>query len=178
MAPKKRQKKPWLYIIKSMIIVIVIFLISKHKALFFLLSFEALQLWKLSMKDAGDISVDLVFIFGVAGSYYYGMLVGIAVFMLGIINRAYKYRLESRHVYKAGRILPLIVAASLLGQYDFFLLAVALLMISYILKYLIDAILCGCIDLEKTHYHIINIFLSLVFFYIIDIVYRTIPFLV
>jgi hypothetical protein len=177
MAPKKRRVKVSLLVIKSLVVVLAVYFLFRHKALFFLLAFELLQIWKISIKDSHDVSIDLVFIFGVAGAYYYHVFVGLAVFVLGVINRASINKLEARHIYKAGRILPLIVTASFLLQYSFFPMAVALLLINYVLKYLVDAIVYGCIDLEKTHYHAINIFLSLVMFFFIELIYRTLPIL-
>jgi hypothetical protein len=164
-------------IFRILIIILLIYFLSKHKSLIIVLIFEILDLIKNILRPALPyMPLDIVFVFGVAASYYYNLYIGVLIFILGIVNRVIFICLEPRHVTKAIRHIPLFIITSLYSSNSFFTVAALMLTLNYLLKYGFN-IARGDFRFDKFHYNIANYLSSLVFFYLIDIVYFYLPFL-
>ncbi|MEM2131209.1 MAG: hypothetical protein QXR96_01670 [Candidatus Woesearchaeota archaeon] len=126
--------------------------------------------------------IDFVFLFGITASYYYGFIYGLVIFFLGTLNRIILSSFQFRHLSKGIRHIPLFYLSFIVGKgiifknYGFFNIALILLIFNYILKFLLK-IAKNDLEIEKTHFHVVNFFLSILGFYLVSIIYEYIPFL-
>jgi hypothetical protein len=166
-------------ILKIILLVALFYMLSRYKPFILVIAFEILDFAKNVLKQTIPyIPLDLVFIFGLAASYYYGFIFGVIIFFLGILNRLIMTCLEFRHVSKIVRHLTLFFVISLLSPYvNFFMAAIALLIINYILKYGLRIARGQLAEFDKTHFHVINFIGALAFLYLIYVIYAYMPFL-
>jgi hypothetical protein len=172
------KKRNYFYLFfKLAFILLLIYGVSRFKPLIIVAIFEIIDFFKNILKQAIPyIPIDFVFILGITASYYYGFTYGLIIFILGVLNRIVMSCIEARHISKAIRHIPLFLAASFLREFNFFFVAVALLIINYILKYWFK-IAVHNVELDKVPYNIVNFFGGTILFYFIYILYYYLPFL-
>jgi hypothetical protein len=178
--------KHYLYVFLKLLILglLFFFFFSRYKPLILILIFEAFDLLKNTCEQKGvfghasfNLPVDLIFIFGITASYYYGFGVGLIVFLMGILNRIVFSRLEIRHIAKLSRFFFLFLIITLLKGINFFYAAMILLIVNNILKFISEIWFSGVIAIEKYYYYLMNFIASIFFFYIISVLYAAFPFL-
>lgn len=162
---------------KIILPLLILFILFRYKPLLLLIIFEIFDFTKLLVlrKRFTQFPLDLMFVFGITAAYYYGFLIAIVVFVLGIINRMQVSHIEGRHVTKCIRHFTLFFLTSLLNKYSFFNLAAFMQLLNYILKYSVLILSSDTGIFEKSIYHIFNFITSLILFYIIEIVFITFP---
>jgi hypothetical protein len=162
---------------KLTVIVILFFLIAKYKALILVLLFEVLDFFKTVLRRCIPfLPIDFEFIFGITVAYYYGFIYSIIIYCLSIINRTILSSIELRHISKGIRHIPLFFFATFLHIYPFFPVAMVLLVINYLFKFLLKISTLQPL-IEKTQYNIINFLAASFFFYMISVIYYYLPFL-
>ena len=162
--------------LKILGVMIVIFVFSRYKPLLILVTFEILDLIKNVIKHVQPFTpVDFVFIFGMAGSYYYSPIIGIVVFILGVLNRTFMLHIEFRHIEKAWRHIPLFFVVTLLRGQTFVVAATLMLVVNYLLKYVLYFF--QGMPFDKVFFHVTNFTLSSLCFYLIHMFYFYLPFL-
>ena len=112
-----------------------------------------------------------------AGSYFYGPIIGVIIFGLGLLNRILLLSLELRHCVKCVRHFIFFFTVPFLRQWPFFTIAVVMLFSNYILKYGFKIAQGDLGYFDKFHYHITNFTASTLMFYLIYIIYSYIPLL-
>ena len=149
---------------------ILLYIVFKYKPLILLIIFEIFDLTKLLIlrKRFTQFPLDLMFVFGVTAAYYYGFLIAIIVFTLGIINRMQVEHIKGRHVTKCIRHFTLFFLASLLNKYSFFTLAASLQLLNYLVKYSTSILRSDSAIFKKSVYHIFNFISSLILFFAIE----------
>ena len=173
---KNSLRETLLVTLKILGVILIIYIFSRYKPLLILVAFEILDLIKNVIKHVQPFTpVDFVFIFGITGSFFYSPIIGIIVFILGILNRTFMLHIEFRHIEKAWRHIPLFFIITLLRGQSFIVAATLMLVINYILKYLLYMI--QGIPFDKVFFHITNFTLSSLCFYLIHMVYFYLPFL-
>lgn len=159
---------------------IILFIIFRYKPLLLIIFFEIFDLTKLLIlrKKFKEFPTDIVFVFGITAAYYYGFLIAIIIFILGIINRLEVAHIKDRHITKCIRHFTLFFLASLLTGYSFFTLSTFLLLLNYLVKYGISMIESDNSIFNKSIFHVFNFISSIVLFYFIDLIFEHISYLV
>ncbi len=175
---KQSQRKKYFYLFSKLALFVFLFyLFYSFKPLIIILVFELLDFFKNLLKQTIPyLPLDCVFVFGVTASYYYGFIYSVIIFFLGILNRIIMSCIEVRHISKAIRHIPIFFLVTFFISFNFFIVAMAALIINYFLKYLLK-IAQGDIDIEKTQFYIVNFILATITFYFISILYFYLPFL-
>lgn len=169
--------KKVIFISKLFILGILLFFFSKYKPLLLIIIFEILDLWKTVLQRAfPQLPLNLDFIFGVTASYFFSPLVGIIIYLLAIVNRIIFFAITYRHLAKGIRYLFLFILIPYLKFIDFYLLAIIILVLNYVIKY-IGSFFFGPFELEDTFYDAVNFLLSSVVFYLISMLHFYLPFL-
>lgn len=176
---KRRIYKERIYLFfRIAAVLITLFFLSKHKSLIIVLIFEALDIAKNMLRQTFPfIPIDLVFVFGIAGSYFYSFWIGVVIFFLSILNRTIFICLETRHMTKCVRHFIFFFSVRFFGNTPFFTVAMVLLTLNYVLKYGLNIARGEIAKFDKSHFHIINYIGSTMFFFALDVIYSYFPFL-
>jgi hypothetical protein len=168
---KPSQKTILLHMLKTIMPLVLFYAFFKYKPLIILILFEFFDLTKLLIlrKNFSQFPLDFVFVFGVAAAYYYGFLISIIIFVLGIINRMQVDHIRDRHITKSIRHFSLFFLAFILNNYSFFTLAVFLQLLNYFIKYGIFILNSDTAIFEKSVFHVFNFISSIILFYFIEI---------
>ena len=179
-AEKPRLKKVVNPVLKILLPLVLLYIIFRYKPLLLIIFFEILDITKLLIlrKRFGEFPIDLVFIFGIAGAYYYNFLIALLIFVLGIINRLEVAHIRDRHITKCIRHFTLFFLAFLLNTYSFFTLATFLQLINYLVKYSFSMMKSDNSIFNKSTYHVFNFITSLILFYFIEAIIKYFPNLV
>jgi len=179
-APRKKSSKASkaiILIFKFILILIFLNFSARFKPIFIIAAFEILDFFKNIVKQSIQyFPLDLVFIFGITGSYYYSPWVGVTVFLLGVINRAVMSSIEFRHLSKGVRHIPLFFVTQYLHGLPFFTAAMTLLVSNYVLKYILKIATYQPL-FDKSHYNTVNFVLATIMFYLLSMIYYYFPFL-
>ena len=163
-------------IIINILVLILLLLIIKpigFNGVLLLVLFQIFYIIKQYLKTHGhEIAFDLGFVFGVCAAYYSGIILEFIIFLLSIYNRYSFKDYKTRHISKIFRHVPLFVIVYFLRFYKFTYVAILVLSINYAIKYIYLTIKKKVA--EKSFYHVINFSLSIIFFYVIDYVFRLI----
>jgi hypothetical protein len=168
------------HVLKTILPLIILYIIFNYKPLIIIMFFEFFDLIKLLIlrKNLSQFPIDFVFVFGIAAAYYYGFLISIIIFVLGIINRMQVDHIKDRHVTKCIRHFTLFFLAFLLNEYSFFTLAVFLQLLNYFIKYGVSIIKSDSAIFDKSIFHIFNFVSSIILFYLIELFFDYFPKLV
>jgi hypothetical protein len=179
---KKTIKKPFnlykttCFLGKIAALILLVYVFFQYKPLIIIILFEILDIIKNIIKHHTPLTpIDLVFIFGIAGAYYYHFLIGLIIFVLGVVNRTIMLNIEIRHVSKGWRHILLFFIVTFMTSTPFFQVAFMMLVINYALKYIL--FIFQGIPFDKVVFHIINFTLATMSFYLIHMIYYYMPFL-
>lgn len=165
-------------LVKCIVVLLVIFIFSQYKPLLLILVFEVLELVKIILKEKiGGIALDLVFVFGIASTYYYNIVFGFLIFFLGIWNRTFMKMIKPRHISKWIRHFFIFFLVVFLRHVSFFQVGLLMLILNYMMKYLFNIIIIEPEFFGKTVYHISNFLLCILMFFLINTAYLNLPFL-
>jgi hypothetical protein len=174
----KLSKKHWESIYKILIILILLYFLSKYKFLIIILAFEILDFLKVYMRQSLNyFPIEFRFIFGIAASYYYHPIYGVIIFCIGIVNRAIMLKIEIMDIIKAVRHIPLFYLVYFFKGHNFFTLAMLALTLNYIMKYTLN-IAHDRKGYDDIIYLVINYSTATVLFYFIYVIYTYLRFLV
>jgi hypothetical protein len=175
---KPSSSKQYVYLLlKILILFIILRIFAWFKPLILIVIFEIFDFFKTVLRRCFPfIPVDLEFIFGVTAAYYYGFVYSVVIFILSVLNRILLSSIEIRHISKAMRHIPLFFIATFFRFYPFFWVAMILLAMNYMFKFLIETLTSQPI-IEKVQYNMLNFLSATILFYFISILYYYIPFL-
>lgn len=173
-AEKPKLKNVLKPVLKILLPLTLLYIIFRYQPLLLIIFFEIFDLTKLLIlrKRFKEFPTDIVFVFGITAAYYYGFLISIIIFILGIINRLEVDHIKDRHVTKCIRHFTLFFLASLLTGYSFFTLSTFLLLLNYLVKYSISMMESDNTIFDKSLFHVFNFISSIVLFYFIDLIFE------
>lgn len=154
-----------------LIFLLLIYITFFNKRLLFLVIFEIFDVSKSIVKvKTGYLPIDLVFVFGVAVSYFFSPFLAIIIILLGMANRFIFGFFQPRHLIEIIRHLLIFFCVPFLRPYAFMNVGFIMLIVKYILK-LVEVCILGDISVYERiiSYYIVNFFGSLTLLYFLSI---------
>ncbi len=153
----------------AVIMILLLFFYFIKREVCIIIVFSVLDFLKNILKVKFQfIPVDLGYIFGVTAAFFYNPIYSIIILIIDNFNRAAFGFLESRHFSSAIRDIILFFIVIFLRPMPFLAAALVMLLLKYVFHYMPEIILAHNFPVEKLHFHVVNVLISTLFFYLID----------
>jgi hypothetical protein len=153
----------------SFLLILLIFFYFIKKELVIVIIFTFFDFIKSIFKVKFKfVPIDLIYIFGVTASYFYNPFYSFLILIIGNFNRIAFGFFQSRHFSSSVRDIILFFISFFLKDFSFINVAIILIGLKYVLKFISDLVFLNKIFFEKFHFYIINIGTSLLIFYLIN----------